>query len=173
MMDTLDPELIAGYRAMAAQGANFQGLSVLQHARFIGKLIHRTGARTLIDYGCAGAGAYADPHRMHEGWGVERPALYDPAVPAFEAKPVGVFDGVICSDVLEHVPERHVDAVIAELFAYAKLFVFASVCCRPAKKRFPGTGINLHVTVRPFAWWEQKMRAANSANVVVGLVETP
>lgn len=173
MMDTIDPELIAGYRRMATEGSNFQGLSVLQHARLIGKLITRTGARTLLDYGCAGAGAYAHPYLMHEGWGVDLPALYDPAVPAFEAKPSGQFDGVICSDVLEHVPERHVDAVIAELFGYATRFVFASVCCRPAKKRFPGTQVNLHVTVRPFAWWEQKLRAANAANILCGLVETP
>jgi hypothetical protein len=59
---------------------------------------------------------------------------------------------VICSDVLEHVPEQLVDNVIEELFGYARLFVWMSICCRQAKKHFPD-GTNLHVTVQPEAWW--------------------
>ena len=90
------------------------------------------------------------------------PTLYDPGVEGLRQKPAGTFDGVICNDVLEHVPEHLVREVIAELFDYAERFVWASVCCRPAKKWFdPETKErNLHVTLQPQKWWNARFLEA-------------
>lgn len=171
MADTTDPDLIAQYSA-AMLGLQFTGLSVAQHRVAIGELIRRHQAVTLLDYGCGKAAAYAAPHKLHKRWGVPQPTLYDPSWPLFQDKPDGTFDGVICSDVLEHVGIEHVDAVIAELFGYADKFVFASVCCRKAKKKF-SDGTNMHVTIRPYAWWQKKFEQFATGRAEYVLIQTP
>jgi len=171
VLDSLTPQ----YRAMAADGGNFFGLSVLQHQKRIGQFIKDTNSKTLLDFGCGRGDAYRSPHKVYHQWGLSRKdvTLYDPAFNRDNALPTGKFDMVICSDVLEHVPEDEVDAFVARLFSYAKRGVWASVCCRPAKKTFPD-GTNLHVTVRPFEWWDEKFRNAMlDTGVISSLVETP
>ena len=143
---------------------------MVQYEKPIRKLIARTESKTILDYGCGMGHAYTQ-QGLHKRWGVALPTLYDPAYEPYSIKPAGTFDGVICSDVLEHVPEKLVDAVIAELFDYADKFVWASVCCRPAKKLFPN-GKNLHVTIQPFAWWQAKVTKASKGRLHL-LVETP
>lgn len=139
------------YRALHDLGA-FNSRSMAQWGREIGLLVRRHGARTLLDYGCGSGNAYLEDRIHKRFFGGVMPTLYDPASAAFAARPKGRFDGVICSDVLEHVPEDELPAVVDDLARYSIKFVFASVCCRPAKKSFPD-GTNLHVTVRPFRWW--------------------
>lgn len=162
------------YRQMAESGDNFQGLSILQHQAQVGAMIRRFNARTLLDYGSGRGNAYQAPHEVHRSWGIAAPVLYDPAFATHDVlPPAGItFDGVICSDVLEHVPLEQVGIVIRELFQLADRFVWASVCCRPAKKSFPD-GTNLHVTVKPLVWWQSVFSSvADGRNVKWALVET-
>ena len=99
---------------------------------------------------------------MQEYWGVERIVCFDPAYEPFSRAPQGLFDGVICTDVLEHCPEADLPWIIAELFGFARRFVFASIACHPAVKRLPN-GENAHCTVRPPPFWaELFISAANS-----------
>lgn len=167
---------IARYRELAAtDGTNFSGLSILQHAKSIAKLVKSTGAKSMLDYGCGRGDAYRSPHKVHQTIGISRPfvTLYDPAFRRDNELPIGRYDLVVCSDVLEHVPEDEVDELILRLFAYAKKAVWASVCCRAAKKSFPD-GVNMHCTVQPYAWWEAKFKAASEhLDVPFDLVETP
>lgn len=177
-MDSLVPL----YKAMApTETGNFLGLSVLNHAKEIGRLIEEVDAKTVLDFGCGRGDAYRSPHKIHHQWGLPRAAvyLYDPAF-HHAPMPTGKFDLVVCSDVLEHVPESEVDEFIARLFGFAKKAVWASFCARPAKKVFPGTGTNLHVTQRPYAWWWEKFEIAGhvefmtrGADLMKRLVETP
>lgn len=160
------------YKRMANTGLHFRGLSVVQHADQIHQLILDTGSKTLLDWGCGGGDQYREPHMLHKRWGVEV-KRYDPNFAKFCIKPNKVYDGVICTDVLEHLKENRVDELIGNLFRHARRFVFASVCCRPATKTF-GNGRNVHVTIRPFGWWYAKFIAeANANSVVWSLVETP
>lgn len=156
-MKTFDPATIDYYREKSATGLQFRGLSILEHAADVGRLIAKTKSRTVLDYGC-GRGDQYKVNRLHQTWSVPMPTLYDPGNAIRDKKPEGRFDFVICSDVLEHVEEEFVDAVIADLFAYATKFVWLSVCCRPAKKSFPD-GRNLHLTIRPPEWWTEKVKA--------------
>src|SRR5688500_11294278 len=150
--------LISAYAELHRTG-RFPGFSIEPYIPKIAKLVRESGARTLLDYGC-GQGKQYTEKRWHEAWGI-MPTLYDPAVPPFNVKLISWFDGVICTDVLEHIPEDELSAVITDLVAYARLWCFVSVCCRPAKanKDIPGVG-NAHVTIRPPEWWQEKLGAA-------------
>lgn len=165
------------YREMANDGGNFHGLSILQHAKTIKKLVVRTGAKTILDYGCGRGDAWGSGRKMYQDIAMKRKnvTLYDPSFEQVgNLPPAGrKFDGVLCSDVLEHIPEEHIDEFISKLFGYANKFVWASVCCRLAKKTFPD-GTNVHVTVRPYGWWLNKFHAVSAAgSVEFCLTETP
>lgn len=174
MADTTDAVLIDQYRDMMLAGRYFKGLTVVGYAAEIEKLVRATDSHYLIDYG-SGYGEAWRELKLHQQWGVQRVECYDPAVHRFEVKPVGEFDGVLCVDVLEHLREHHVRNVVTELFAYATKFIWASVCCRAAKKTFPDGKTNLHVTVQPYAWWAAHFEACAKAKPGVRwvLLETP
>lgn len=168
-------DILKKYRAMAAGGKVFRGLSVLQHEATIAELVRETGAESLLDWGCGAGEAYEPPHSLHERLGIKRLRLYDPAFVRHQIKPDGRFDGVVCSDVLEHVPRENVPKFVANLFKHADRFVFASVCCRPANKTFP-SGENLHVTIEPREWWHDiftEQARIRDNGVIWQLVETP
>lgn len=127
----------------------------------------------MLDFGCGRGDAYRSPHKVYHQWGFMRQnvTLYDPAFNRDNGLPHGQFDLVVCSDVLEHIPEDEVDAFIGRLFGHAKRAVWASVCCRPAKKLFPD-GTNLHVTIQSYEWWKEKFEQ-HAAGTRFELVETP
>ena len=164
--------LIPAYIDLHKRG-KFPGYSIERYVPKIARLVERSGARTLLDFGC-GAGRQYLEKRVHDSWGGLMPWLYDPAVPAFNIKPENQFDGVICTDVLEHVPEAELDAVIADLVSYAKMWAFITVCCRPAKanKNLPGN-VNAHVTIRAPDWWYVKLRHAFHRRAELHLEFTP
>lgn len=171
-------DLIPLYREMAAGGAQFLGLSVLQHKAQIGQLIKRHKVRSVLDFGCGAGNAYGTGNKVHHEWGLKRidVTLYDPAFPKHDKLPPAgrMFDAVISSDVLEHIEEHEVDVFIDGLFSRARKLVWASVCCRPARKSFPD-GRNLHITLKPWQWWDDLFNEAarRYPNVVYYLVETP
>ncbi len=140
----------------------FPGLSLLPQARRIKRLIERTGACTILDYGSGKGQQYEiSPVRIEgEGqwsnlldyWEVGAIRCYDPTYAPFSELPTARYDGVICTDVLEHCPEEDVGWILEEIFGFAGRFVFASVACYPARKRLPN-GENAHCTIRPMQWW--------------------
>jgi len=150
----------------------FPGSSLLPQAHHVRRLVAQTGAGSILDYG-SGKGSQYRPLQLaekgearwgsvQEYWGVERIVCFDPAYEPFSRPPQGRFDGVICTDVLEHCPEPDLPWIIAELFGFARRFVFASIACHPAVKRLPN-GENAHCTVRPPQFWaELFISAANS-----------
>jgi hypothetical protein len=148
----------------------FPGASLPKQAPGIKRLIKATGAATILDYGCGKGQQYwprrtADPDEgveypdIKSYWGVQAIQCYDPAYQPHNNLPAGKFDGVVCTDVLEHCPEEDIDWIIAELFGYATRFVFATVACYPASKHLPN-GENAHVTIRAPQWWEGPFAAA-------------
>ena len=164
--------LISQYRSMHVHGEKFLGIppeqtfpgqSLIPQASRIREHVLRTGARTLLDYGC-GKGLQYQPMTVRQDsggewpsiqayWGVDSVTCYDPCYVPFNQLPEGQFDGVISTDVLEHCPEEDIPWILDEIFRYSRRFVFANVACYPAKKRLPN-GENAHCTIRPLAWWE-------------------
>lgn len=145
----------------------FSGISLLPVAPQIRRLIDATGARQLLDYGCGKASQYSGSYIDSNGrefpsvmtyWGVDDVRCYDPGYTPFSTLPSGKFDGVICTDVLEHCPEEDMAWIVDELFAFANMFVFANVACYPAHKLLPN-GENAHCTIQPPQWWERLFTA--------------
>jgi hypothetical protein len=177
--------LTALYRSLHREGEKrlnltpeetYPGVSLLPHLKRIRELIVRTGATTLLDYGC-GKGMQYEPHRVTvpgEGvfdgvldyWDVDEVRCYDPCVERYSALPEGQFDGVISTDVLEHCPESDIPWIVDEMFGYARRFVFACIACYAAKSTLPN-GENAHTTVHPFAWWQAVFSAAGAKRPAV------
>lgn len=174
-------ELQAMYCEMHREGEKFLGIpaadtfpgkSLMPQAVRIKRLIDVTGAQMLLDYG-SGKGRQYETMPMTDGkggswpsvldyWDVDEVVCYDPCYAPYSTLPEGVFDGVVCTDVLEHCPEDDMAWIIGELFGYATRFVFANVACFPATKRLP-SGENAHCTIRPPAWWKALFEAAAAA----------
>jgi hypothetical protein len=167
--------LTSQYRQMHVEGERFlnidpqetfPGFSLPAQAGRIKRLIDATGAQNILDYG-SGKGRQYDLRNVQSGdgavhesiqdyWDVDYVQCYDPCYEPFNKLPAGRFDGVICTDVLEHCPEEDVDWIVDELFGYAARFVFANVACYPAKKRLP-SGENAHCTIKPLGWWRERL----------------
>jgi hypothetical protein len=165
--------MVALYRELHCKGEahlgltpqeTYPGISMLPHTRRIKELIDKSGARTILDYGCGKGYQYDLPTveipgvGMADGildyWDVDEVHCYDPCVERFWNVPEGSFDGVVSTDVLEHCCEEDISWIVDEMFRYANKFVFASVACYPAKTTLPN-GENAHVTIRPLDWWKQ------------------
>ena len=140
----------------------FPGKSLAPQAASIKRLIVQTGALAVLDYG-SGKGMQYETRAIRDDagkvwpsvidfWGVDEVVCYDPCYAPYRNLPSGTFDGVICTDVLEHCPEEDIPWIIEEMFSYATRFVFANVACYPARKRLP-TGENAHCTIQPVEWW--------------------
>jgi len=143
----------------------FTGQSLSSHIHKIKKLIDEHKCSTILDYGCGNALEYVQ-NKVHEKvWNVSA-TLYDPNHPVHNELPDEVFDGVVCTDVMEHIPEPCVESVLNKIFSRAKKFVFLNVSVRKAVKTLPN-GENAHVTVKPPEWWEEKLAKANINNIEV------
>jgi hypothetical protein len=169
--------LVALYRQMHVEGERtlgipsertFAGSSLLRHAAEIRKLIDKSGAQSLLDYGAGKGQQYAwrdlelpDGTRIESltaYWRVGHVAKYDPGYEPLSRLPSGTFDGVICTDVLEHCPVEDIPWIVEEIFAFARRFVFANIASFPAIKTLPN-GENAHCTVRRPEWWAGLLHA--------------
>ena len=147
-------QLIELYALIHKRGDKFHGSSLGPHVEDIGKLIQETWSKTILDYGC-GKGIYYKRDKIHEKWGVT-PTLYEPALEEWSKKPEGTFDGVICTDVLEHVFEP--EKALPEIIGYAEKFCFLSISCRPtAPWKVLGDGTPFHISIHPPAWWLERI----------------
>jgi hypothetical protein len=161
--------LIAMYRQMHEHGtgeglragATFAGTSLRRHVERIKGLIGRTGASSILDYGCGKGALYLPlPLEVKAGtfdgvvdyWGVDSVACYDPAYVPYSTLPNEQFDGVVSTDVMEHCPEEDLPWIVEEIFSYARRFVYVNVACFPAEKVLPN-GENAHCTIQSPQWW--------------------
>lgn len=147
----------------------FSGNMDIENADEIARLVAITGARRLIDYG-SGKGYQYLKQRVHDRWGGIVPYCYDIGVPQLSEYPTGVFDGLICTDVLEHIEEIDLDDAINDAFslldASKVTFAYFNIFCNPAGKLF-SDGTNMHVTVKHPNWWDDRLYSMAPCNVKV------
>ncbi len=156
--------LVELYKTMHEEGSHltnrppektFNGKSLTEHVDRVAQMIDESGAKTLLDYG-SGKGKFYDPYpgepaesryKSMKAWGDTRVTCYDPGYEPFSGPIEPAYDGVICTDVLEHITEEDIPWVLDKLFRHAKHFVYAVAACYPAKKHLPN-GQNAHCTVQ-------------------------
>lgn len=143
--------VIEQYRAMHQSHKMFRGNSIKGHLEAIADLVKKHQPVSLLDYG-SGKGLQYEELKLHERWGGLKPTCYDPGYEPLSKKPGGEFDGVICTDVAEHVPESAVDEFLRDVIGYARKFAFFCIFTQPARKFLPD-GRNVHLTVQPPEWW--------------------
>ena len=149
-MGSLDG-VIAQYKAMHESAKMFRGSSIKGHIEAITDLVAAHKPESMLDYGC-GKGLQYSEWKVQDNWGGLTPSRYDPGVPGIDQKPAGKFDAVISTDVMEHIPPDHVDAVFGEAINYARKFAFFCIYTQPSRKHLPD-GRNAHLTCRPEQWW--------------------
>jgi hypothetical protein len=87
---------------------------------------------------------------------IPRVARFEPAVTELAQRPEGIFDVVMSLDVLEHIPEEELDAVLSEMAALGRHQIHI-IDIKPAKAVL-ADGRNAHVSLHSGDWWEERMR---------------
>lgn len=150
------------HRKVAAEHA-FSGDQLPKYIPQIKQLIEKTRAQSVIDYGAGKGSHYGKVEikdqagkvlatSLKDYWGVKKITLYDPGVPDYDMLPGRPHDGLVSTDVLEHIPRADAPWIVEEMFSLAKKFVFANVACYPAVTRLPD-GSNAHETIQHPQWW--------------------
>lgn len=131
----------------------------------IKKLIDETNSKSILDYG-SGAGEQYIKHKSHNEWGVDMPSLYDPAEENYSTLPTTTFDGIISTDVFEHIPEQVIPECLEWIYDHATKFVYLGISTRLASTILPN-GENAHCTVKPMKWWEEKIKKYSTRKNVI------
>lgn len=84
---------------------------------------------------------------------------YDPANNIYSQKPACSFDFVLCSDVLEHIPDNYLEEFFFEINSYVKKdgIIFYSISTVPSRNKF-NDGVNMHVNLKDPAEWYTILR---------------
>ena len=140
----------------------FDGKSLKFFFQPIKQIIDLTKSKSIIDFGCGKAKYYFEQINIKNNsynnianfWNINEVYLYDPGVKNFSNYPNKKADGIICIDVVEHIPERDAEKFIKELFKLANKFVFIVIACYPAKKNLPD-GRNVHLCIKTSNEWKK------------------
>ena len=140
----------------------FDGKSLKYFFQPIKQIIDLTKSKSLIDFGCGKAKFYFNKilineieyNNVIEYWNIKDYYLYDPGVNNFSTYPNKKMDGVVCVDVVEHMPPVDVIDFIEDIFKLAKKFVFIVIACYLAKKKLPD-GRNVHLSIKNPKEWEE------------------
>ena len=168
-------ELIEAYKHLHEDETKFTGISIVPFVVDLYSIIQYNKCKSLLDYGCGKAVGYTqnfkdiDPKKkipnfnvpLHTYWGVEDLSLYDPGTLEYPTLPSKKVDVVLCTDVLEHIPEDDLGWLIRDIFNLSNKVVFLNVSTVLAIKTFTSgkyKGENVHVSVFDHAWWVDKIK---------------
>jgi hypothetical protein len=140
----------------------FDGKSLKFFFQPIKQVIDLTKSKSIIDFGCGKAKYYFEEIVINKNsysnitnyWNINDVCLYDPGVKDFSKYPTRKADGIICIDVVEHIPENDAISFIEELFKLADKFVFIVIACYLAKKTLPD-GRNVHLCIKSANDWKK------------------
>ena len=150
----------------------FNGISLIYYIPQLMEIIlNKEKAKSILDY-CCGKGKLYSPteyntlkldkkgRRLNDSlpnlWQLDYYDLYDPGYKEYSKLPKGKYDGVICTDVIEHIDENDCDWILDEIFSYGRKFVYVTIACYKALKTFDN-GKNVHVNVQTPEYWKEKL----------------
>lgn len=155
----MNKEYIASeYRRLHA-AKKFSGGCLGKYIPEIKELIQQHDCRSVLDYGCGKASAH------HKNKLTDNVTLFDPYYEPYSKEPEGFFDIVICTDVMEHIPEDEVGKLLAKLINMTNKVLFFAICTKPAKKKF-SDGSNVHLTIRSEEWWDAMIHTAKDIKII-------
>ena len=147
----------------------FSGRGILRHVTSIQKLSNVTGSSSILDFGSGKGEQYVEDLRsrsgdvisnsLHAYWGVGSITCYDPAVNADTTALLARYDGVVATNVLDHLPEEDMQWIVELLFEKANKFVYANMSEYSANAWLPN-GENARITKKPADWWVQLFSTA-------------
>jgi hypothetical protein len=143
--------LIDQYKQLHKENKEY-GKSSDTKFRIVSYLVKQGGKKSLLDYGC-GKSVLMDS--LYTNLPDIEVVKYDPAIEQFSQKPTQKFDLVVCTDVMEHIPEEDVSDVLRDIFDYSESAFFV-ISTRPANAVLPD-GQNAHATVKTPFWWQDKI----------------
>jgi len=159
--------LVAQYQQMHATPEIFAGYQIKKHFATVADLVKATGATEILDYGSGKAVNYQtipgepddSPWRQADALPGSRIRCYDPGYAPFADIGPNTYDGVISTDVVEHLAPFDVPWVIDEMFSRSNGFVMVVAACYPAVKTLPD-GRNAHTALQSPYWWHVQMALA-------------
>jgi len=127
------------------------GVASIHYAPIVKQLVERLRIKSISDYG---AGKCNLRRRLNElGLRDFEYFPYDPVFPEYgQPRPAQL---VCCIDVLEHIEEPYLEAVLLDLKQITKGIGLFTVSTRPAHKALPD-GRNAHLIQKPTSWWLPK-----------------
>jgi len=138
------------HEAVAETGITYGGAAVV-YAPLVAEVINKLEVTHLLDYGCGSRLMLAAELK---GCGIKHRLTYqayDPCVPKYASPPVPA-QMVACIDVLEHIEEDRIDAVLDHLMELTEAVGVFTVNTGPALKTL-ADGRNAHILQRPAEWW--------------------
>lgn len=129
------------------------GVASIKEAPMVAAIINKLGINSVIDYG-AGKCRLGKAMREHLDHKISL-VNYDPGVPEISEIPEPA-EMVACIDVLEHIEQDRVDAVLDDIARLTQRCAYVTISCQPAKRILPD-GRNAHITLHPPHWWLEKL----------------
>ena len=150
----------------------FNGISLIYYIPDLMEVVlNKEKAKSILDYGCGKGKLYSSTEyntlnldkkgrRLKDSlpnlWQLDYYDLYDPGYKEYSKLPKGKYDGVICTDVIEHIDENDCDWILDEIFSYGRKFIYLTIACYKALKTFDN-GKNVHVNVQEPEYWKEKL----------------
>ena len=150
----------------------FNGISLAFYVPDLMEIVlNKEKAKSILDYGCGKGKLYSSTEyntlnldkkgrRLKDSlpnlWQLDYYDLYDPGYKEYSKLPKGKYDGVICTDVIEHIDENDCDWILDEIFSYGRKFIYVTIACYQALKTFDN-GKNVHVNVQTPEYWKKKL----------------
>ena len=162
-------EVIKKYKAFHENGiknqpgfSTFLGYSLTKWILKIQEIIKTNDCNSLLDFGCGKAFLYKNKFKigdkeftnLSDFWNLQNIYLYDPGLEEYSDYPKGKYDGIICTDVVEHIPENDILNFIDELFKLSNKFIFVVIATMPASKYFDD-GKNIHLSLKDQEEWKK------------------
>ena len=162
-------EVIKKYKVFHENGiknqpgfSTFLGYSLTKWILKIQEIIKTNNCNSLLDFGCGKAFLYKNKFKigdkeftnLSDFWNLKNIYLYDPGLEEYSDYPKGKYDGIICTDVVEHIPENDVLNFIDELFKLSNKFIFVVIATMPASKYFDD-GKNIHLSLKDQEEWKK------------------
>jgi hypothetical protein len=131
------------------------GVMSIRHAPEVAKFAIEHGCNSLLDYG---AGKQRLKPGLYENGYQGDYAAYDPAVIEIRNIPKGVYDLLVCVDVLEHIEPDLLDNVLDEMKENRSRYGFFTIATGPARKVL-SDGRNAHLIQENLNWWKPKIES--------------